>query len=195
MILNLYMCWETVYNLHLSGPIKNWNNKFVEDECKKYTKNIQEIFYIQCKDEYTIHVNIKYGKDHIVNIAKFISNKYNVAIKIEVKETDNSKFIFYNDINGITIGGNYKNPKIGKPTNYKWVLVETYYKHGDYKLHIFNTDEELTLFIIQNLQEQEIYSDNFNLNDLIKKAIEIEENCIINQEGWGIREVRKLMLN
>lgn len=182
------MGWETIYKLHLSEPIKNWDITFVENQCKNYSSNIQGIYYMvyQYKDENTIHVNIKYGKDEIVEIAEFISNKYNVGIKIEVKETDNAEFDFYNEIDGLTIG-----KKEPPKTNYKWVLVETYGR--DYQLHIFNTDEELRLFIDQHLEE--IHYNDVNLNDLIEKAIELGEERIINQEGWGIREVRKITIN
>jgi hypothetical protein len=185
------MGWSTIYKLHLSEPIKNWDRQFVENKCKNYTSNIRGIFYMeyQYKDEYIIHVNIKYGKDEIVKIAEFISNKYNVDIKIEIKKTDINEFAFCNDIDGLSIDA----PKKTKPkTNSKWVLIETYYKHGDYQLHIFNTDEELRLFIDQHLEEIH-YDDNYiNLKDLIKKVIEIGQQRIENQEGWGIREVRKI---
>lgn len=68
-----------------------------------------------------------------------------------------------------------------------WILVETYYKHAQYQLHIFHSDQELMDFILSyNYYEHEvdIHSHDLSLDDLIFAAISSGNYNVDNQIGW-----------
>ena len=79
-----------------------------------------------------------------------------------------------------------------------WVLVETYYKHGEYNLKIFNSDAELADYIKEELTAEEDDSDDLpsfesmGLEELIKVGVKLGNERVDNQSGWGIREIRKI---
>jgi len=84
-----------------------------------------------------------------------------------------------------------------------WVLVETYYKHGEYNLKIFNSDSELADYIKEELAaEDDSDSDSdsedlppfesMGLEELIKVGVKLGNERVDNQSGWGIREIRKI---
>lgn len=71
-----------------------------------------------------------------------------------------------------------------------WAVVETYYKHSEFKLHIFYSDMKLYSFLESEIQERiEEKCSDMELSLLIKRAIEIGEEIVDNEEGWGIREI------
>ena len=79
-----------------------------------------------------------------------------------------------------------------------WVVVETYYKHGEYQLHVFNNNKSLIRFILNHVQYQEnekrrLLLEQLPLNSLIKMAVIDGDNEIQNEGGWGIRAIRKVV--
>lgn len=67
-----------------------------------------------------------------------------------------------------------------------WAVVETYYKHAQFKLHIFYSDGELCSFLYSEIEDSAM---DMGLDDLISKAIEIGNENVDNERGWGIREI------
>lgn len=164
------MGWATTYNLHLSKPIKNWNEEWVTKRCEKEVESLQGIYYMayQYQDPYNINVNIKYGKCEIISVANIIFEKYKVGIKIEIEDTDYDKFSYASDIDG-TIIGNYEDPSESDDKCIKcsermvenltcedtrrWVIVRTYYKHAEYDLQIIKSEDELREYLVSVLEE------------------------------------------
>lgn len=78
-----------------------------------------------------------------------------------------------------------------------WVVVDTYYKHGEYGLHVFNDDESLKNFILNHIQyrgkkrRQGLAS--LSLDELIKEAVDYGNSQIDKQLDWGIRTIRKVV--
>lgn len=72
-----------------------------------------------------------------------------------------------------------------------FIIVETYYKHGEYKLTIINNENELHDFMNEKIIEynEENYL-NLDLDDKIEMVIKIGEERVRSQDGWGVREIR-----
>ena len=75
-----------------------------------------------------------------------------------------------------------------------WVVVETYYKHGEYSLFIFKTESELREYILEELitYEYEITLDNEDIECLIEIVVQVGNDRVKEQEGWGVREIKKI---
>ncbi len=77
-----------------------------------------------------------------------------------------------------------------------WAIVETYYKHGEYKLIIIQTEDELRNYILEQLKYYEIKLDgDEDLCVLMDLVLEQGQNRIDEQLGWGVREIRYINLN
>jgi hypothetical protein len=79
-----------------------------------------------------------------------------------------------------------------------YAVVSTYYKHGEYKLDIFYSEEDLRKFLISQYviylyysYEEDVCND-MDTKDLIIKVCEKGEEMVNNQIGWGVREVREI---
>lgn len=78
-----------------------------------------------------------------------------------------------------------------------YVVVSTYYKHGDYELRVFQHQADLRRFIIEYIEhELDEYESSLlpkmGIESIVEKAIHIGNRVVDNQDGWGIREVRIL---
>ena len=76
----------------------------------------------------------------------------------------------------------------------KWIVVETYYKHGDYSLSTITSEDELRKFILENLLEYgyEYTEENEDIYDLIEKIETLGNQRIKDQSGWGVREIKEI---
>lgn len=76
-----------------------------------------------------------------------------------------------------------------------WVVVETYYKYGEYNLHIFYDDSSLRDFIITKLTQYGKSKLIDNIDDILY-LIDLVEECgnhrVDEQLGWGVREIEKI---
>lgn len=73
-----------------------------------------------------------------------------------------------------------------------FIIVETYYKHGEYKLTILNNENKLHNFIDEKFTDYNIDKNycNLDLDDKIERLIKIGNQRVNNQDGWGVREIR-----
>jgi hypothetical protein len=75
-----------------------------------------------------------------------------------------------------------------------WVVVETYYKHGEYALNIFETREELLRYIYTIATDEYKIKprewDDLSDDEQIEHIVEIGDDRVANQDGWGVREIR-----
>jgi hypothetical protein len=73
-----------------------------------------------------------------------------------------------------------------------WLVLETYYKHGDYSIRNIKS---LRSFLIDKCKEYEIkvQIDNMHIDDLIDIVIKEGNRRIEEQEGWGVREIINLL--
>lgn len=102
------MGWETLYALYLNKSIEKFNNRLFFDQQYivqdiSYSKacNRKERCYgkgLQHHD--SIYVDIKYGTDCIIDLAKKICNEYNVSVIISVICHGNCTEFDYNKLNG-----------------------------------------------------------------------------------------------
>ena len=73
-----------------------------------------------------------------------------------------------------------------------WIVVETYYKHGEHQLHVFHDDTTFKLFLDSKIHEYDIDVDDVHDDDdyLAHLAELVEEQGIarVEQElGWGCK--------
>lgn len=79
-----------------------------------------------------------------------------------------------------------------------WIVVETYYKRGDYRLFVFDDDSSLKNYLYEqiryygiekNIEEDITSPDILYLIDLVEThgTLRVE-----NEEGWGVREIREI---
>ncbi len=87
-----------------------------------------------------------------------------------------------------------------KKANSKWIIVETYYKHGEYNLIVLNNNKELYNYLINKLDDYnykfdyEYYKkaceDEYLFDELINIVEKIGNERVDSQRGWGVREIR-----
>jgi hypothetical protein len=76
-----------------------------------------------------------------------------------------------------------------------WVVIETYYKHAEYKVQIFKNDNEVLDYLVQKLMyysdhyEHQVDGDLTDIDFVLEKAIEIGNFLVENEHGWGVRDV------
>lgn len=80
-----------------------------------------------------------------------------------------------------------------------WAVVDTNYKNGEYELRIFKTRKELEEFLYDKLAEYEgnDYDGKIkytSLKTFIETVVRWGNHRVENQDGWGVREVRKLRI-
>jgi hypothetical protein len=82
-----------------------------------------------------------------------------------------------------------------------WIAIETYYKHGDYQLHVFYDDSSLKSFLFEKIHEynieeeiEEVGEDNCEPDILyLIDLLERHGNYRIEEQlGWGVREIRQI---
>jgi hypothetical protein len=74
-----------------------------------------------------------------------------------------------------------------------FIIVETYYKHGEYKLTILNNEIKLINFIDKTLADYDIDNDVYcklDLDDKINLLLDTGNERVKSQTGWGVREIR-----
>ena len=78
----------------------------------------------------------------------------------------------------------------------KWAVVSTYYKHGEYSLYIFYSDNALKSHLQEELYKVSKRFDDVeisqSLDDLIDACTFFGNKMVSDQYGWGIREIRKI---
>lgn len=98
----------------------------------------------------------------------------------------------------------------------KWLVVETYYKHGEYDITVFNSEIELKKFIWMRLDEysiddeqdpdDELEYDEVNyitrkmvkcdmeesLESVVERVVRLGNERVECQKGYGVREIREL---
>lgn len=67
-----------------------------------------------------------------------------------------------------------------------WCVVESYYKHGDVKLHTFLNDSDLKKFFINKYGANK----ETELLDIIHVILSVGEQTMANQSGWAVKEIR-----
>jgi hypothetical protein len=77
-----------------------------------------------------------------------------------------------------------------------WAAVETYYKHGEHKLTILYNESSLRNYINNLIEEYNVKiedsDDEPDILYLISFIEEIGNYRVENQEGWGVKEIRKI---
>lgn len=99
-----------------------------------------------------------------------------------------------------------------------WVVVQTYYKHAEYSLDIYRSSEELKELLQQELssyrrnnneilnksQQMQLafYTENGttclgaqpDIDDLIELCVDIGNEIVDAQNGWGVREIVEIYM-
>lgn len=71
-----------------------------------------------------------------------------------------------------------------------YVVLATYYKHARYELETFSDESKLRDYIFDFIEDEfKGIQSEISTDKLIEIAIEIGEQKIENQRGWGIRQV------
>lgn len=98
--------------------------------------------------------------------------------------------------------------------NLLWIITSTYYKHGDYETNVFSDKKQLSLYLKKEIQEYTEYDKGdhdyseykgdwrvkgieFNeavFQELILKACFYGNNHVVNQRGFGIRQIQTIKL-
>ncbi len=76
-----------------------------------------------------------------------------------------------------------------------WIAIETYYKYGEYLLHVFYTDSSLREYLYEKLKQYNMKSEIDDTCDILYLIDIIEErgNYRVNEQlGWGVREIRQI---
>jgi hypothetical protein len=77
-----------------------------------------------------------------------------------------------------------------------WVVVETYYEHGECNHTFFKIKNELTSYILETLWEYEVTGSNLAtklLNDLINLVVEIGDIRVAEKMCFGVRELQEFV--
>ncbi len=73
-----------------------------------------------------------------------------------------------------------------------WIVISTYYKHGEYNVEFFKTKDDLENYLVEILVGYDMgynYDHTYSFKKLVKRAIEGGEYIVDNQLGTGIREI------
>jgi uncharacterized protein (DUF608 family) len=73
-----------------------------------------------------------------------------------------------------------------------FVVIETYYKHGEYKMETFDDIYSLNEYLLSKLEEYGEKLTEWKEIDLIQNVVAIGNWRVENEEGWGVREVREI---
>jgi hypothetical protein len=76
-----------------------------------------------------------------------------------------------------------------------WVAIETYYKHGEYLLHVFYSESSLRDYLYEKLDQYNMKSEIDDACDILYLISVIEERGnyrVDEQLGWGVREIRQI---
>ena len=107
------MGWETVYALSLNKPIENfdsdlfysYNNVLIQDVSYIKSGNRKEWWELKSygkglKNFDSISINIKYGTDEIIDVAKQICKEYNISVIVSITSKGNCSEFDYSKLNG-----------------------------------------------------------------------------------------------
>jgi hypothetical protein len=83
-----------------------------------------------------------------------------------------------------------------------WAVVETYYKHAEYELKIFDCEKlfknylEETLSFYRSEYDEDDEDDEdeemTELHNMMKKVVRIGNKLVDDETGWGVREIREI---
>lgn len=74
-----------------------------------------------------------------------------------------------------------------------WICIETYYKHGEYQMHVFYNDSSLKEYLHSKIKQYHLEKEIDNDSDILYLIDLIERHGnyrVEEQLGWGVREIR-----
>ena len=81
-----------------------------------------------------------------------------------------------------------------------WAVVETYYKHAEYSLTFIKTEKEMNDFLFAQLIDYKYYDRGgsyegvyeLDLEDLMDLVVELGNERVRRDRGWGVREITEV---
>ena len=80
----------------------------------------------------------------------------------------------------------------------RWVVLEMYYKYQEYALRVLS-GTKMRKYLLDELREykfkmsHEDALDEMDLQDLIDLVVELGEDRVKNEQGWGVREINRVL--